>query len=117
MINNISQATLDVIEAIKQDKSVRFTYGSSDELRTVNPTGFYGDFNGFEGTYSNSEEKEFRRFSFDRIEEWYGIPSNYRVIIELEVDDYPNDDDVRKHMYKILRQDQDILYSVQQMVN
>jgi len=117
MINNLSQATLDVIEAIKKSKVIKFTYGGTDELRKIKPTGFYGDFNGFEGTYSDSDEKEFRRFSFDKVTDWYGITNEYRIIIELDIDEYPSDDDVRKHLYKVLRQDQDILYSVKQLVN
>jgi len=116
MIDNVSQATLDVIEAIKKSKTIKFTYGSSDESRKIKPTGFYGDFNGFEGTYYDSDEKEFRRFSFDRVTEWYGITNEYRIIIELDVNEYPSEEDVRKHMYKVLKEDEQILYSVKQVI-
>ena len=69
---NISQATLDVIEASKTKQVVRFDYGH-DVIREIKPTGFFGDFDGFEGTDENTEEKEFRRFRFDKIKKWLGV--------------------------------------------
>ena len=72
MIDNISQATLDVIEASKTKQVVRFDYGH-DVIREIKPTGFFGDFDGFEGTDENTEEKEFRRFRFDKIKKWLGV--------------------------------------------
>ena len=59
MTVDISQITLDVIEAIKEDKSVSFKYGGHDNIRVIKPQGFYGDFSGFEGTDESTEEKEF----------------------------------------------------------
>ena len=43
MIDNISQATLDVIEAIKTKQTIKFNYGMNI-VREVTPTGFFGDF-------------------------------------------------------------------------
>ena len=42
MIDNVSQATLDVIEAIRKQIPVKFTY--EDRTRIINPISFYGDF-------------------------------------------------------------------------
>jgi len=69
---DVSNATLEVITAIKQRRSVQFDYGH-DVIREIKPTGFFGDFDGFEGTDENTEEKEFRRFRFDKVNEWIGI--------------------------------------------
>ena len=72
MIDNISQATLDVIEAIKTKQTLKFNYGM-DIVRVVTPTGFFGDFDGFEGTDENTVPREFRRFRFDKVNEWIGM--------------------------------------------
>ena len=91
---DVSNATLDVIEAIRNQKVVHFKYGSHDEIRTVEPESFYGDFNGFQGA-DVGNAGGFRRFSFDRVTEWIGIPIIYKVFVELEVSGYPTDNDVR----------------------
>ena len=72
MIDNISQATLDVIEAIKTKQTIKFNYGMNI-VREVTPTGFFGDFDGFEGTDENTVPREFRRFRFDKVNEWIGM--------------------------------------------
>ena len=54
MIDNISQATLDVIEAIKTKQVIKFDYGH-DVIREIKPTGFFGDFDGFEGTDESTD--------------------------------------------------------------
>ena len=60
---NISQATLDVIKAIKENKTVHFTYGSADDFeRVLRPTEFFGDFEGFEGNDELIDEH--RKFYF-----------------------------------------------------
>ena len=97
---DISQATLDVIEAIKKQKVVQFKYGSHDEFRTIEPESFYGDFYGFQGA-DVSGAGGFRRFSFDRITEWVGTPIRYKVFVELEILGYPTDDDVRDYLEPI----------------
>jgi hypothetical protein len=68
---DISQATLDVIEAIKENRTIGFKYGH-ETIREIKPTGFFGDFDGFEGTDEATESREFRRFRFDKVNEWIG---------------------------------------------
>ena len=97
---DVSNATLDVIEAIRNQKVVQFKYGSHDEFRTIEPESFYGDFNGFQGA-DVGNAGGFRRFSFDRVTEWVGIPIIYKVFVELEVSGYPTDDDVREGLEPI----------------
>ena len=75
---DVSNATLDVIEAIRNQKVVQFKYGSHDEFRTIEPESFYGDFNGFQGA-DVGNAGGFRRFSFDRVTEWIGIPIIYNA--------------------------------------
>ena len=77
-----SQITLDVIQAIQQKKTVSFKYGGHEPIRVIKPQGFYGDFAGFEGTDETTEEKEFRRFSLDRINEWLGAEQTVKIHIE-----------------------------------
>ena len=100
MIDNVSQATLDVIEAIKKQNVVQFKYGSQDVIRTIKPESFYGDFKGFQGIDVNTTD-EFRKFSFDRVTSWVGIPITYKVFVELEILGYPTDDDVRDYLEPI----------------
>ena len=113
MIDNISQATLDVIEGIKQKRPVKFTY--IDHERIIQPTGFYGDFNGFEGTDEATDAREFRRFAFDKITDWYGVSLPYRVYVEMEVLGHPSDNDIRQKMYEILKDEEELLYKVEPM--
>ena len=70
MIDNVSQPTLDVIEAIRKQIPVKFTY--EDRTRIINPISFYGDFYGFEGTYAEDKTKH-KKFSFDKINDWQGL--------------------------------------------
>ena len=100
MIDNVSQATLDVIEAIKKQNVIQFKYGSQDVIRTIKPESFYGDFKGFQGIDVNTTD-EFRKFSFDRVTEWVGTPIRYKVFVELEILGYPTDDDVRDYLEPI----------------
>ena len=83
MIDNISQATLDVIEAIKTKQVIKFDYGH-DVIREIKPTGFFGDFDGFEGTDESTDDREFRRFRFDKIHKWVGIIDIQERLHELE---------------------------------
>jgi hypothetical protein len=82
MTVDTSQITLDVIEAIKENKSVSFKYGGHETIRVIKPQGFYGDFTGFEGTDENTEEKEFRRFGLARVSEWLGRENVCMVHVE-----------------------------------
>ena len=109
---NISQATLDIIDAIRNKKSVKFRYGSYDKQRTIIPTGFYGDFYGFEGREADDVE-EFRRFSFDRIIDWEGTQLTYKVFVELEVVGYPTDEDVREALEDVLEDIKPFTYTLE----
>ena len=53
---NESQIILDVIDAIKTDRPVRFDYGA-DIVREIKPVGFFGDYAGFEGVEA---ERQYR---------------------------------------------------------
>ena len=108
---DVSNATLDVIEAIKKQKVVQFKYGSHDEIRTIEPESFYGDFNGFQGA-DVGDSGGFRRFSFDRVTAWAGIPIIYKVFVELEVSGYPTDDDVRDYLEPIVDAVDPLVYTL-----
>jgi hypothetical protein len=106
---DVSNATLEIIDAIKNNKVVKFKY--HDVLRTIKPTGFYGDFYGFEGTKSE-DASEFRRFSFDKITEWIGVPLTYKVFVELEMLDYPTDGEVSEKLYELLDSAEPLMYTI-----
>jgi len=78
MIKDISQATLDVIEAIKQKGAVKFTYKDKDVTRYIKPARFYGEFEGFEGV--DVALDEYRKFSFKSINRWDGYFASAYVI-------------------------------------
>jgi hypothetical protein len=78
MIKDISQATLDVIEAIKQKGAVKFTYKDKDVTRYIKPAQFYGEFEGFEGV--DVALDEYRKFSFKFINRWDGYFASAYVI-------------------------------------
>ena len=46
---DVSQMTLDIIEAIKTNQTVQFMYGGKDTIREMLPKEFFGDFDGFQG--------------------------------------------------------------------
>mgnify|MGYP007072072198 FL=1 len=111
MIDNVSQATLDVIEAIKKQNVIQFKYGSQDVIRTIKPESFYGDFKGFQGIDVNTTD-EFRKFSFDRVTEWQGIPLSYKVFVELEVIGYPTDKEVAEELHILVDSAEPIMYTL-----
>ena len=103
MIVDKSQVTLDIIEAIKQDKTVTFKYGGHDTLRVIKPSGFYGDFSGFEGTDENTEEKEFRRFGLERVSEWFGRESKCTVHFEpITFTFHPTWSEIKKELEELI---------------
>ena len=103
MTVDISQVTLDVIEAVKQQKTVSFKYGGHDNIRVIKPLGFYGDFTGFEGTDENTEEKEFRRFGLERISEWLGAENICTVHIEpIAFTFHPTWSEVKQRLQELL---------------
>jgi len=72
---DVSQATLDVIEAIKKKGVVKFTYKDNGVMRYIKPLSFYGDFEGFEGIDTTKDEENYRRFSFNAVNDWYKFRS------------------------------------------
>ena len=109
---DISQATLDIIEAIKTRDSVQFNYGQT-VIREIKPTGFFGDFDGFEGTDEATESREFRRFRFDKVDEWIGIPIQYKVYVELDMSGYPTDKEVAEKLHELLDSAEPIMYRLE----
>ena len=81
---DVSQATLDVIEAVKTKQVIKFDYGH-DVIREIKPTGFFGDFDGFEGTDESTNDREFRRFRFDKIQKWIGVRDKFEEIANLKI--------------------------------
>ena len=81
---DVSKATLDVIEAVKTKQVIKFDYGH-DVIREVKPTGFFGDFDGFEGTDESTNDREFRRFRFDKIQKWMGVQDKFEEIDNLKI--------------------------------
>ena len=109
---NESQIILDVIDAIKTDRPVRFDYGA-DIVREIKPVGFFGDYAGFEGVEAG-DNTEFRRFRFDSIKEWIGIGLPTKIVIELEFADYPTDNDVKTKLYNTLTENRKIIWRVEE---
>jgi hypothetical protein len=100
---DIAQMTLEVIEAIQQNKTVSFKYGGHEPIRIIKPQGFYGDFAGFEGTDENTDEKEFRRFGLEKVSEWIGLEQAVKVHIEPIVFNYhPTFSEVRAKVIELL---------------
>tara|TARA_R100001594_G_scaffold123504_1_gene159946 strand:- start:58 stop:417 length:360 start_codon:yes stop_codon:yes gene_type:complete len=105
---DVSQATLDVIEAVKNNKTIKFDYqykhGINDEPKTysITPSGFFNYFTGFEGTDEGTEDRQFKRFRFDNVTDWIGITKPVKVLIELEFNDYPTDTEVEVALQKQL---------------
>jgi|TARA_R100000329_G_C7597891_1_gene212063 predicted DNA-binding transcriptional regulator YafY len=109
---NESQIILDVIDAIKTDRPVRFDYGA-DTVREIKPVGFFGDYAGFEGVEAG-DNTEFRRFRFDSIKEWIGIGLPTKIVVELEFADYPTDNDVKTKLYNTLTENRKIIWRVEE---
>ena len=104
----VSQATLDVIESVKNRQTIKFDYqykhGANDKPKTytVTPSGFFGDFIGFEGLDEGTEDRQFKRFRFDNVTEWLGVTKPVKVLVELEFNDYPTDTEVEVALQKQL---------------
>jgi len=107
---DVSKITLDVIEAIQQDKTVSFKYANHEPIRVIKPWGFYGDFAGFEGTDETTDEV--RRFGLEKVSEWIGVEQVVKVHIEPIVFTFhPTWSDV-KHRLKELIDFEDLEYGV-----
>jgi len=108
IMKDVSQATLDVIESVKNKQTIKFDYqykyGANDDPKTytVTPLGFFGDFVGFEGTDEGTEDRQFKRFRFDNVTSWIGITKPVKVLVELEFNGYPTDTEVEEELEKQL---------------
>ena len=104
---DISNATLDVIEAVKNNKTIKFDYqykhGVNDEPKTyiITPSGFFGDFVGFEGV-DEDDYQQFKRFRFENVTEWLGVTKPVKVLVELEFNDYPTDTEVEEKLEHLI---------------
>jgi|TARA_R100000084_G_scaffold105271_1_gene62562 hypothetical protein len=107
---DISQATLDVIEAIKQRKPIQFTYGSADYIRELEPTGFFGDFEGFEGNDTLIDEH--RKFYFNKVTEWHGVQQPYEVTITIKSFTHPTEEEIREYLEDILEDIRPLVYTI-----
>tara|TARA_R100001086_G_scaffold114754_1_gene58637 strand:+ start:141 stop:500 length:360 start_codon:yes stop_codon:yes gene_type:complete len=105
---DVSQATLDVIESVKNRQTIKFDYqykhGVNEEPKTytITPSGFFGDYIGFEGTDEGTEDRQFKRFRFDNVTEWIGVTKPVKVLVELEFNDYPTETEVEAELEKQL---------------
>ena len=111
---DVSQMTLDIIEAIKTNQTVQFKYGGYDFLREILPQEFFGDFEGF-GGWTNPEDLggDYRQFRMEKVDEWLGIPIQYKVYVELEMSGYPIDDDVSDKLHELLDSAEPIMYRIE----
>ena len=114
---DVSQMTLDIIDAIKTNQTVQFTYGHHDTIREILPKEFFGDFDGFQGwTAPEGDGGEWRKFYLDKVDEWLGIPIQYKVFVELEMSGYPIDDDVSDKLHELLDSAEPIMYTLEPQV-
>jgi len=108
---DVSQMTLDIIDAIKTNQTVQFMYGGKDTIREMLPKEFFGDFDGFGGwTAPEGDGGEWRKFRLNKIDEWLGIPIQYKVYVELNMSGYPIDDDVSDKLHELLDSTEPVVY-------
>ena len=111
---NVSQITLDIIDAIKTNQTVQFMYGGKDAIREILPKEFFGDFDGFQGwTAPEGEGGEYRQFLFNRVTEWVGIAMYYKVFVELDMVGYPTDKEVTEKLHELLDSAEPIMYRLE----
>ena len=108
---DVSQMTLDIINAIKTNKMVQFMYGKHDTIREILPKEFFGDFDGFGGWLEpEGDGGEWRKFRLDKVDEWLGIPIQYKVYVELDMTGYPTDKEVIEKPHELLDSAEPIMY-------
>ena len=108
---DVSQMTLDIIEAIKTNQTVQFMYGGKDTIREMLPKEFFGDFDGFGGwTAPEGDGGEWRKFRLDKVDEWLGIPIQYKVYVELDMSGYPTDNEVTEKLHELLDSAEPVVY-------
>jgi hypothetical protein len=108
---DVSQMTLDIIDAIKTNQTVQFMYGGKDTIREILPKEFFGDFDGFGGwTAPEGDGGDYRQFRMERVDEWLGIPVQYKVYVELEMSGYPTDKEVTEKLHELLDSAEPVVY-------
>ena len=111
---DVSQMTLDIIDAIKNNKTVQFKYGGHDAIREANPDKFFGDFELFGGNLTNwNNDDSYRQFRLDRVDEWLGIPIQYKVYVELDMSGYPTDKEVTEKLHELLDSADPVVYRLE----
>ena len=111
---DVSQMTLDIIDAIKNNKTVQFKYGGHDAIREANPDKFFGDFELFGGNLTNwNNDDSYRQFRLDRVDEWLGIPIQYKVYVELDMSGYPTDKEVTEKLHELLDSAEPVVYRLE----
>ena len=111
---DVSQMTLDIIEAIKTNQAVQFMYGGKDNIREMLPKEFFGDFDGFGGwTAPAGDGGEWRKFRLDKVDEWLGIPIQYKVYVELDMSGYPTDNEVTEKLHELLDSAEPVVYRLE----
>ena len=111
---DVSQMTLDIIEAIKTNQAVQFMYGGKDTIREMLPKEFFGDFDGFGGwTAPEGDGGEWRKFRLDKVDEWLGIPIQYKVYVELDMSGYPTDNEVTEKLHELLDSAEPVVYRLE----
>ena len=107
---DVSNATLDIIDAIKTKQNVQFKYGTdTEEYREILPQEFFGDFEGFGGL---TDMGEYRQFLFNKVTDWVGIAMYYKVFVELDMVGYPEDKDVAYKLHQLLDSAEPITYTI-----
>ena len=111
---DVSQITVDIIEAIKTNQTVQFMYGGKDTIREMLPKEFFGDFDGFGGwTAPEGDGGEWRKFRLDKVDEWLGIPIQYKVYVELDMSGYPTDNEVTEKLHELLDSAEPVVYRLE----
>ena len=114
---NVSQMTLDIIDAIKTNQTVQFMYDGKDTIREILPKEFFGDFDGFGGwTAPEGDGGEWRKFRLDKVDEWLGIPVQYKVYVELELSGYPTDKEVTEKLHELLDSAEPLVYLLEPQI-
>ena len=114
---DVSQMTLDIIEAIKTNQTVQFMYGGKDIIREILPKEFFGDFDGFQGwTAPEGDGGEWRKFRLDKVDEWLGVPVQYKVYVELEMSGYPTDKEVAEKLHELLDSAEPLVYLLEPQI-
>jgi|TARA_B110000438_G_scaffold240756_1_gene239560 hypothetical protein len=111
---DVSQMTLDVIEAYKTNQTVQFKYGGQDAIRELFIIDWHEDYYTFHGWLApEGEGGEYRKFRFDKVDEWLGIPIQYKVYVELDMSGYPTDKEVTEKLHELLDSAEPVVYRLE----